>query len=546
MVRETLTEDELTPAVVTLLKITGQLVEIADQQQEQIDQQQEQIHLQREQIQGLKDEVARLKGQKPKPKIKPSKMDEKTEDPGDQKGAGSDKPKRPGSAKRSKTKELPIHRTVNVAPPNLPPGSTFEGYSNWTVQDLIIEARNTLFRLECWRAPDGKLLKGALPKDVIGHCGSTLLTFVLYQHYHAHVTQPLLLEQLREWGVDLSSGKLSQILIENKERFHQEKNEILRVGLEVSRYVNVDDTGARHQGKNGYCTNIGSELFAWFSSTGSKSRINFLELLRAGQEDYVLHPEAIAYMRQQGLPGQPLRALETQSERSFGDIEAWKKNLSELGVTKSRHIRIATEGALLGSVLEHGWNPELVIVSDDAGQFNILRHALCWIHAERLIHKLVGFNDEQRAALEAARSQIWDFYADLKRYKKAPTAEAKAQLETRFDTVFVGETCFATLNLALTRLHKNKAELLLVLDRPDIPLHNNDSERDIRDYVKKRKISGSTRSDLGRSSRDTFASLKKTCRKLGVSFWQYLKDRISGSDTVSQLPQLIRQRAQAP
>jgi len=174
----------------------------------------------------------------------------------------------------------------------------------------------------------------------------------------------------------------------------------------------------------------------------------------------------------------------------------------------------------------------------------VLLHALCWIHAERTINKLVGFSDEQRAAVEQVRSQIWDFYADLKVYKKEPTAQHKAALEQRFDEIFTAKTCFVSLNLALKRLHRNKSELLLVLEHPEIPLHNNLSERDIREYVKKRKISGSTRSELGRRCRDTFTSLKKTCRKLDVSFWNYLQDRVRGGHAIPPLPELIRRVAQ--
>ena len=210
----------------------------------------------------------------------------------------------------------------------------------------------------------------------------------------------------------------------------------------------------------------------------------------------------------------------------------------------------------------NGFNPNLAIVSDDAGQFNVFLHALCWIHwcksckhiAERTIHKLVGYTEEQRAILENTRGQIWDYYQDLKAYKTDPSDGKKAALEQRFDEIFKAQTAFASLNRALRRLHKNKAELLLVLDRPDIPLHNNTSEGAIRDYVKKRKISGSTRSDLGRRCRDTFASLKKTCRKLmcfqllhqGISFWEFLHDRLSGQGTIPLLPDVIRSRAQAP
>ena len=107
-------------------------------------------------------------------------------------------------------------------------------------------------------------------------------------------------------------------------------------------------------------------------------------------------------------------------------------------------------------------------------------------------------------------------------------------------------TCCELLNAALQRLMNNKRELLLVLDRPDVPLHNNESERDIREYVKKRKISGSTRSDNGRRSRDTFISLKKTCRKLGISFWAYLKDRVLKTNEIPTMPELIRAKALSP
>ena len=92
----------------------------------------------------------------------------------------------------------------------------------------------------------------------------------------------------------------------------------------------------------------------------------------------------------------------------------------------------------------------------------------------------------------------------------------------------------------------NKAELLLVLERPEIPLHNNLSENDIREYVKRRKVSGSTRSELGRRCRDTFTSLKKTCRKLGVSFWDYLLDRLSKSQEIPPLQDLILHHANSP
>lgn len=360
------------------------------------------------------------------------------------------------------------------------------------------------------------------------------------------MSQPLILKQLWDFGVQISAGQLNRLLTERHEEFHAEKAEMLRVGRAVSSYINVDDTAARHQGQNGYCTHIGNELFAWFASTESKSRINFLELLRAGRTDYVIDAAARAYMLHQQLP-QAQRGL-FREDGVWAEKAGWEAHLHTLGITTERHIRIATEGALVASLFQHGVSPELVILSDDAGQFNIagFLHALCWIHAERTIHPLLPFSEANRAAQAAVRDQIWRFYQELKAFKRTPSEEAKRTLAERFDTIFTQTTCFHTLNLALWRLHDNKPELLLVLKRPDIPLHNNLSENDIRDYVKKRKISATTRSEAGRAARDTFLSLKKTCQKLGLSFWHYLQDRLAQTHHLPPLPRLISTAAQSP
>jgi hypothetical protein len=523
-----LREEDLTPVTERLLVILQQL--------------QEQVLHQQEIIRHLKDEIAVLKKQSKRPKIKPSNLDKNTNQQNNTEDTQGKK--RPGSRKRRKTKHLMIHKNELVAPAHdLPKGSRFKGYKDYVVQGLSIEPFNVRYRLECWKTPGGRYVRGELPACIKGHYAPTLVRFILYQHYHAHVTAPILLEQLQEWGVDISAGQLSRILIENKESFHTEKLSILQAGLQHSTYVTVDDTGARHAGKNGYCTQVGNEFFAWFESTGRKSRTNFLELLRAGHTDYVINEEALTYMARQQLPQGPLARLREDQGCVFADITQWNAYLEKRSITTQRHVRIATEGVLLGSTLDHGLAKELAIVSDDAGQFNVLIHGLCWVHAERTIAKLVPFFDAQREALESVRSKIWDLYADLKGYKKDPTPEGKSELEKRFDALFTTKTCFHTLNHSLTRLHKNKAELLLVLERPDIPLHTNGSETDIRDYVKKRKISGGTRSDAGRRCRDTFATLKKTCRKLGISFWAYLQDRLCYLNEIPPLPSIIEHRA---
>ncbi len=488
----------------------------------------------REQIQALRDEIAVLKKQKPKPKIRPSKLTKRKK-----------KSRRKGKRTPGAVREA--NRTEKVAAKDVPEGSRFKGYADFFVQELVIKTETTRYRLERWLTPDGKLLVAELPETrVPGHFGPTLQSFVLYQYYHAQVTEPLLLEELHEWGVRISSGQLHRLITEGKEKFHAEKAEILRVGLHVSRHIHADDTGARHRGKNGYCTHIGNEWFAWFESTESKSRINFFGLLRAGRTDYVVNDEALEYMAGQKLPKSILVELEGATDHVFADGAQWQAALVGWGITKKRHVRIATEGALLGSVLSHGVSPDLAVVSDDAGQFNVFRHALCWIHAERILAKLVGFNDDQRRDLDQVRESIWRLYRDLKAYKEAPTPKAKRALEKRFDAICATKTCFVSLNRALERMARNKGELLLVLERPDLPLHNNLSEGDIREYVKRRKISGGTRSDDGRRGRDTFASLKKTCRKLGISFWSFVNDRLRGEQRIAPLPALIEARASGP
>ena len=247
-------------------------------------------------------------------------------------------------------------------------------------------------------------------------------------------------------------------------------------------------------------------------------------------------------MERHKLPRVLLARFEDESVRitTKTDWEAW---LDKHSINAPRHRKIITEGALMGGLLSQGIPVNFSIISDDAGQFNVFDHALCWIHAERIINRLIPLNDEQVKAVDAVREQLWQLYRDLKDYKLDPTATQAEDIKSRFQAMCGTITAYATLNQALKRMGDNQHELLRVLDKPYLPLHNNLSERDIRDYVKKRKISGSTRSEAGRKCRDTFASLKKTCLKHKVSFWHYFKDRLLGENKIPSLSTLIRAAA---
>jgi hypothetical protein len=517
------------------------LILIIEKLTNQLEQQSEVIIKQGEKIEELLDEIRQLKKLSKKPKIKPSNLPKDPDDK-DNKPPSSpnEKSTRPGSSKRSKNSQLKIDKEERVQVENIPEGARFKGYQTYIIQDLIIKPIVTKYLLERWQLLDGNFVIARLPKALQGHhFGPTLRSYILHQHHHQCVTQPLIRKQLLEWGIDISSGQLNRLLIEDKEEFHAEKTELLPAGLAVSSYIQVDDTGARHQGKNGFCTFIGNELFSWFESTGSKSRINFLKLLRQGNEDYQLTPESFAYMERYRLAPCIRKNLNLSNKKQFANQTEFETHLQELGITREHNKRLVTEAALIGSILSHGFPIDTVILSDDAGQFNVLLHALCWIHAERGIKSLAMSNDIQTKAVEWARNEIWEIYQSLRDYKSNPQLDVKQAITKRFDNLCQTKTKYQSLNLVLKRLYNNKDELLLVLSRPDIPLHNNLSERDIREYVKRRKISGSTRSEQGRQCRDTFASLKKTALKMGIGFWDFLIDRVTQKNSIPRLATLI-------
>jgi Transposase IS66 family len=268
----------------------------------------------------------------------------------------------------------------------------------------------------------------------------------------------------------------------------------------------------------------------------------------------VVNDAALSYMRNRALAGPVIARLAAHPDKQFADPAAWQAHLEQLGIAALTvapdPAQIATEGAMWGSIQAHDFLREGVIVSDDAGQFAVGQHALCWVHTERLMHKLDTFTDHQRTAQQHVRSLIWQLYADLKDYRTTPTPWRRAYLRARFDYIFCRRTGFVSLDRLLQRLHANKAELLAVLDHPNIPLHSwaakqtNGSENDIRCQVTKRKVSGGTRSDVGRDCRDAFLGLAKTCAKLGVAFWDYLGSRLAipNQPTVPRLADLIRCR----
>jgi hypothetical protein len=477
--------------------------------------------------QAVRDELARVKKLPPRPPIKPSGMEKATSGTKPEGTGGQrDGPKR---GRGSWFERLKITATI-VVPAQAPSGSRRKGYEEIVVQDLNLQATATLYRRERWETPEGETVVARLDPAIVGGFGPNLHRAVLQLHFQGQMSCERIVAYLNDLGVMISKRQVVRLLTRELEAFRAEDAEVLRAGL-MGDYVSVDDTGARHAGKNGFTTQIGSDRFCVFRTGPSKSRLAFLSWLCGRTSLLVINQAALDYMKERALSDVTIAKFAEMKPRVFASKEAWENCLQTLGLPEMKGTldpsMVATEGALWGAIRHQGLVGRTVILSDDAGQFRIGQHALCWVHAERLVHKLVPANDRQRNAIENAKRMIWWFYRLLKAYKLAPSAERAAVLTARFQRIFErAGTGYVTLDKLLKRLRANGRELLRVLERPEIPLNTNASENDIRTMVTKRKISGGTVSDNGRDARDVMLGLYKTCKKLRISFHQFLGDRL--------------------
>ena len=496
----------------------------------------EHIKVRDERISVLEAEVAHLKKLPDKPKLKPSNIGKKDK--------SISKKVSTGRKKVQKSKDIKIHKTVILKPPDLSPNAKLHSFREYVVQDIEINLMNTKYVREVYKTPEGKYLCAPLPEQLKSHYGPKVRRYILYQHYALHVPHNAIRKQLQDIGLKISSGTINDILTKSNDIFYKEKESLLKAGLENSSYVTVDDTGMPHNGKNGYCTHIGNELFTYFKSSDSKSRLNFLKILNQGKETRHINGYTIDYLKLSRFPQDKIALLARAQGRKFSDMSQWESFLKNCSITGEGHIRTATEAGLIGSITQTGYVRNISIISDEAPQFKVFVHGLCWIHTERKINSLTPESELQAKEQKKIIDQIWKFYKLLKFYKKFPSHRNRKRIENIFDLLFsTPKVNWVALKDGLESIHKNKKELLLVMDRPEIPLHTNQSENDLREIVKKRKISAGTRSTDGRISRDTFISLKKTTMKLGISFWDYLLDRINSTNSIKPLSQIIAQMA---
>jgi hypothetical protein len=495
----------------------------------------------------LRDELRRLNGEQGQLTIKPSK-----------KGTGSknfsseeERKKRKQRNKKSKKDRIKTHnkRICKVDPATLPEDAKFKGHQAVVVQDVIFKAYNTLFLKEKYYSPSlNKTYLAPLPPGYDGEFGPGLKALVPKLYYGANITERKILDLLQDADVRISAGKLSDMLIKNHDIFHAEKDALYEAGLNSSPWQNIDDTSMRVNGQNQFCHIVCNSLYTSYFTTPHKNRLTVLDVLKNfAPRTFLLNEEAFRYIDIFKLPKAVVQQLSTLPlEQTFDEptfLNLLDQSLPQLGPQQRTHILDAAAVAAYHAIME--FPVVSVLLCDDAPQFKLItwQLSLCWVHDGRHYKKLDPFLNHHRKLLDGFLDTYWDYYRQLLQYREAPSDTERLRLDALFDEIFSTVTGYDALDQRIAKTKAKKHCLLLVLDHPELPLHNNDAELSARDRVRKRVVSFGTRTDDGTKALDTFMSLGSTTKKLGVNFLDYLYDRITGACQIPRLADLIAQRA---
>ena len=501
--------------------------------------------------QQLRDELTRLKGGQGRPKIPPGKA------------GGSDysseQERRPAPKpwqKRGKQDRVQIDRTerLTVDPTSLPADAVFKGYETVVVQDLVLRTDTVAFEQEVWYSPaERRSYRAQRPAGYTGTFGPNLRALVLTLAYAGGMSEHKILELIESNGIVISAGTLSNLLTEGRAAFSDEAREVLRAGLASSGYQHLDDTSTRVNGEAQYCQILCNELYTAYQTRPGKDRRTIIEVLRGGRpRAYRFDREADRHLAWLGLSAAAQAQLVAIPREQTLDEATLTAVLADpslnLGPRQQEQVREAL--ALAAYLADPDWPVVRTLVCDDAPQFRAITEnlALCWIHEGRHFKKLTPYLPQHQAALADILDRFWTYYRDLLAYREQPTAAERTRLDARFDDLFGTVTGYHDLDRRLALTRDKKPDLLLVLDHPELPLHNNPAELGARQRVRKRDVSFGPRSPAGSAAWDTFMTLAATTRKLGVDFAAYLRDRFTQAGQVPPLADLIAARitARAP
>jgi hypothetical protein len=505
-----------------------------------------QVRALQEENQRLRDENSRLKGEQGRPVIRP-------QTPPPAANHSSERERRQPTPRQvtPKRQQIVIDRTETlvVDPATLPPDAEFKDYVEVVVQEVAFHTANVLFRKEKWYAPSaGKTYLAPLPPGYDGQFGPGLVTLVLTLYFAGNMSEAKILELLRGIGVLISAGHVSDILIKHQDAFHAEKAAIVEAGLASSPWQHADDTSTRVNGQNWTCHILCNPLYTAYRTAPSKDRPTVLDGLRNGRpRAYLLNDEALGYLATVPLAAVTRQQVTRLPRDTVLDHPALDRLLAQHLPRLGQQPRKWIEDALAVAAYHAQADGPVVklLVCDDAGQFTWLTEelALCWVHEGRHYKKLDPFLPQHRAERERVVTAFWAYYDELLAYRQQPTAAERARLEAAFDTLFGQETGYWALDERLASTRAKKAELLRVLAHPEIPLHNNPAELGARQRVRKRDVSFGPRTAEGARAWDTFMTVAETATKLGVSFYRYAHDRLSGANRLPSLAEEVTRRA---
>jgi hypothetical protein len=453
-------------------------------------------------------------------------------------------------SKRSKLDRVRIDReeVLRVDRASLPPDAEFKGYEEVVVQELRIGTDNVKFRKEkFYAASTRQTYLAPLPAGYRGEFGPNLKSLcVLFSHL-CNMTEPKIADLLGNLGIMISHGQISAWLTGAYPELQEEKWAIVEAGLNSSAWHHMDDTGTRVDGENQHCQILCNPLYGAYFTTARKDRLTIIDVLRNGRERvFRLNEEALGWLRQFGVSQRVIeRVGQLPFHQDWSQQELQRRlteQLPDLGA--GVRSRIVEAAALAAYHAESGH--VRLLVCDDAKQFKLVADelALCWVHDGRHYQSMAPCVPQHREWLEAFRKRYWDFYKQLRAYQQAPTQERSAQLREQFDELFSTVTGYDALDRRIAQTKADKTYLLMVLEHPEIPLHNNPAELDARLRVRKRVVSYGPRSTAGAQAWDAMETLLSTARKLGVNFFQYIRDRVSGARQMPSLAELIKQRAE--
>jgi hypothetical protein len=503
----------------------------------------------RSENQRLRDELNRLKGEQGRPSIKPNRSGSS----GTSGRHSSERERREPKdwQKNSKLDKILIDREeiLKLDPTSLPQDSEFKGYEPVVVQDLRISTDNIKFLKEkYYSAAAGKTYLAPLPKSYAGEFGPGVKSLAIVFAYGCNMTEPKIAEFFANIGILISAGQISNLLIGGQEKFHAEKDAIVQAGLSSSPWQNMDDTSTRVNGQNRHCQVVCNPLYTAYFTTERKDRLTVIDVLRnMCARTFRINEEAFGFFRQFALPARVIEALgNVPRDQNLGEAEfhSWlETHVCSLGPQQRSRILEASAVAAYHAEVEH---PVVrLLLCDDAPQFKLVTEelGLCWIHDGRHYKKLEPCIAYHRQLLDSYLEQYWDFYKQLRAFRGTPTPEHAVYLSDEFDRLFSSVTGYEALDERIAKTKAKKSHLLMVLQHPEIPLHNNDAELAARLRVRKRAVSFGSRSEKGIQAWDTFHTLCSTAKKLGVSFYRYIHDRVSKADQMLPLAELIAQKA---